>query len=466
MPGRVILEVTAGPLRGQVHTFGEHDTFIFGRGEDCHARLSDKDVTASRHHFILEVNPPDARIRDLGSLNGTYVNGVRHGGRPSHMTPEEGRGLNHPEVDIHDGDEIKVGETVFNFRVEAAAARGEKADQDELSTRAAGPMRCNRCGRDVSSEVSAGRAGDYTCKACLQDVATDPAQLLHTIVERARSEGEPVYGDYDRYERIKKIGEGGMGSVYLARRKDDGARVALKVLLAKVAVDDYARRAFLREIDITGSLRHSNVVELLDHGSAENGFYFAMEYCPGGSVLDLMEERGAPLPLAQAAPIMLQALEGLSHAHERDFVHRDIKPHNLLLTTKRDGVAKLSDFGLAKNFQKAGFSGMTVTGTVGGTLAFMPREQLTNFKRVKPVGDVWSMAATFYYMLTGVTPRDFAPGQKPVDVVMRGEIVPIRRRDPGVPAGVAEVIDRALAKDPADRFQTAAELIDALAKAL
>lgn len=466
MPGRVILEVIAGPLRGQAYAFGEHDTFIFGRGEDCHARLSDKDITASRHHFILEVNPPDARIRDLGSLNGTYVNGVRYGGRPGHMTPEEGRGLSHPEVDIHDGDAIKVGETVFKFRVEAAAVRSEKTDQDALSTKAVGPMRCNRCGQDVTAEVNVGRAGDYTCKACLLDVGTDPAQLLHTIVERAKSEGEPVYGDYDRYELIKKIGEGGMGSVYLARRKDDGAHVALKVLLARVAVDDYARKAFLREIDITGSLRHLNIVELFDQGSAENGFYFAMEYCPGGSVLDLMEERGGPLPLAEAAPIILQALGGLSYAHERDLVHRDIKPHNVLLTAKRDGVAKLSDFGLAKNFQKAGFSGMTVTGTVGGTLAFMPREQLTNFKRVKPVGDVWSMGATFYYMLTGVTPRNFAPGQKPVDVVMRGEIVPIRQRDSGLPVGVAEVIDRALAKEPADRFQTAAELLDALVKAL
>lgn len=466
MPGRVILEVTAGPLRGQVHAFEEHDTFIFGRGEDCHARLSDKDVTASRHHFILEVNPPDARIRDLGSLNGTYVNGVRYGGRPGHMTPEEGRGLNHPEVDIHSGDEIKVGETAFNFHVEAAVAVREEAGRGIPSTRAVEPMHCNRCGKDVTAEVNTARAGAYTCKECLLDVEADPAQLLQTIVERTRNEGELVYGNYDRYERIEKIGEGGMGAVYLARRKDDGAHIALKVLLAKVAVEDYARKAFLREIDITGSLRHPNVVELFDRGSAENAFYFAMEYCPGGSVMDLMEERGAPLPPAEAASIMLQALEGLSYAHEREFVHRDLKPHNILLTAKRDGLAKLSDFGLAKNFQKAGFSGMTVTGTVGGTLAFMPREQLTNFKRVKPVGDVWSMAATFYYMLTRFTPRDLSPGQNPVDAVMRGEIVPIRRRDPGVPVGIAEVIDRALAKEPADRFPTAAELREALAEVL
>ena len=113
MPGKLTLEVTAGPIKGQTFTFEDHDTLFFGRGNDCHARLSDDDTTASRHHFLLEANPPDARIQDIGSRNGTYINGTKFGGRPAHMTPEEARNLDYPTVDLKDGDEIKVGETVF-----------------------------------------------------------------------------------------------------------------------------------------------------------------------------------------------------------------------------------------------------------------------------------------------------------------------------------------------------------------
>ncbi len=129
-------------------------------------------------------------------------------------------------------------------------------------------------------------------------------------------------------------------------------------------------------------------------------------------------------------------------------------------------MAKVSDFGLAKNFEKAGLSGMTKTGEYAGTYSFMPKEQLTNFKYVKPVSDVWSMGATMYFMLTAETPRDIATGQSPAEAVMRGQIVPVRRREPSIPSRVAEVIDRALASNAKERYQTAAEFRDELRRVL
>jgi pSer/pThr/pTyr-binding forkhead associated (FHA) protein len=105
-----------------------HNTFIFGREDDCHAKLSAEDTTASRHHFLLEVNPPDARLQDIGSRNGTYINSQKFGGRPAHMTPEEARKLDHPTVDLKDGDEIEVGKTVFKIRVEVPAICCECGD--------------------------------------------------------------------------------------------------------------------------------------------------------------------------------------------------------------------------------------------------------------------------------------------------------------------------------------------------
>src|SRR5688500_20304385 len=117
MSSRVWLEVVAGPIHGRPYDFDAHDTFLFGRAADCHAVLPLEDTTASRHHFLLEVNPPAARLRDLGSLNGTYVNGTRHGGRGA-LSLEKAQQQRWPEVDLRDGDGIRVGTTVFEVHVE------------------------------------------------------------------------------------------------------------------------------------------------------------------------------------------------------------------------------------------------------------------------------------------------------------------------------------------------------------
>jgi serine/threonine protein kinase len=328
-------------------------------------------------------------------------------------------------------------------------------------------MRCSQCGKDVAAEVGPGRWGDYACQSCQTEALSDPAAaLVKEMLSRAGSPATPSPSDLSVYELGKKLGEGGMGAVYLARRKRDCAQVALKVMLAKVAVNEYLRQKFLLEIEITRDLRHPNIIELFDYGSAGSGFYFAMELCTGGSVDGLMARRGGKLSLAEAGPIILQVLEGLSFAHDGGFVHRDIKPQNILLTAERSGVAKLADFGLAKNWQKAGLSGMTATGEAAGTPYFMPREQLTNFKYVKPVSDVWSIGSTLYHMLTGDYPRNFQRGQDPMEVILRGGVTPILNRDSNIPKRVAEVSDRSLADNVKARYQTAAEFREALAKAL
>ena len=149
-----------------------------------------------------------------------------------------------------------------------------------------------------------------------------------------------------------------------------------------------------------------------------------MEFCDGGSAWDLMLKNDGRLSLTQARQIILDSLEALAFAHEKGFVHRDLKPQNILLS--RSGT-RLSDFGLAKSFQLAGLSGMSMTGRYAGTSVFMPREQITNFKYVKPVSDVWSMGATIYNMLTGAFPYPFTKDRDPIDVILNEEVVPIRK---------------------------------------
>src|SRR2546426_7727739 len=124
MSGTLTLSITAGPKAGKTFVFDEHDTLLFGRMDDCQICLPE-DSFVSRHHFILEVNPPDARVRDLGSLHGTHINGQMYGGREKHETPAEGAKRQYPQVDLHDWDQIKVGKTVFRVNVEGAAGSAE-----------------------------------------------------------------------------------------------------------------------------------------------------------------------------------------------------------------------------------------------------------------------------------------------------------------------------------------------------
>jgi len=409
MPGTVSLVVTAGPIRGQRFDFPGHDTFLFGRAPDCHARLAASDTSASRHHFLLEVNPPLARLRDLGSLNGTHVNGVRHGGRRAEQSPEEAATRDRADIDLRDGDEIRVGATVIRVEVSAPSPLARLAGEREAEDAGAAP----------GSTV-----GPY-------------------VIERL-------------------LGKGGMGAVYLARRLggEPSPPVALKVMLPRMVVDEGAQEIFVREIEVTRALRHPNIVGLLDVGRHQGRFYFALEYCAGGSAEQLRRRLGGRVPLPSTLHLAVGALEGLAAAHEAGFVHRDIKPDNVLLG--EDGAARLADFGLAKSFQQAGLSGLTATGAVAGTFEFMPREQLTSYRQARPTSDVWSMAATIYYLLTGQYARDFAARSDPLAVILKGGVVPLRQRDPSVPDDLATVIDRALDDEPSRRFPTARELVTAL----
>ena len=447
MPGKITFTITTEDKKVEKKVYEEHDTLLFGRNDDCHVCLPD-DTYLSRRHFILEINPPDVRFCDVGSRNGTYVNGVKYGGRARDETPEEGAKHEHPQVDLHDGDELRAGKTYFRLQVETGADPSEA-------------VHCQRCGKDVAYEVGAARRGDYVCEACQKVAKDDPAMLLLALLQQARraaqGDGEIHIPDYT-IER--KLGQGGMGAVYLVRHIRNGQQAALKVMLSKVPITINAKegKIFQREIEVTRSLKHKNVVELIENGAEGSIFYFLLEFCEGGSIYNLMKLNGGRLPLSDAGKMMLQALDGLAYIHENHFVHRDLKPQNILLGgSAGNRVAKVADMGLAKSFDKAGFSGMTVTGSLAGTLGFMPKEQVIDFKYFKPVSDVFSMGATCYNILTGTLPRDLRKNEDPLDMIMRNEIIPIRQRDPRIPAALAKVIDTALSGNPSSRYQNAAK---------
>jgi serine/threonine protein kinase len=338
---------------------------VIGRAPECDFRIA-ADRKVSRRHCVIV----DGTVRDLGSRNGTIVNGQ------SCDTAE-----------LHDGDELLIGDTTV------------------LVTR-----------------------------------------FPHVV---------------------RELGRGAQGVVELVEQAPNDF-VAVKTLSEQLRVDPEAGADFQRELDCTKALRHNHIVEYRGSDSVDGVLRIRYEYCAGGDI-------AGPLPVDRAVSLTLQALDALAYAHEADvpvrladggtaighgLVHRDLKPQNLLLTA--DGRLKIADFGLAKAFDQAGLSGRTRTGALGGTVAFMPRRQVLDFKYARPEVDLWAITACLYWMITGHPPRDFPPGSDAVAVVLRQPPIPIRDRLATVPAVLADVIDAVLAETVHTGLNSAAELAAAL----
>ena len=617
MSGKVIIEVTRGALAGKKYEYEGVEHIFVGRQEDCGIVLPEK--TVSRYHCLLEIAPPDVKLQDFGSLNGTFLNEEKIGQRERTQTWEEGRALRHDEYTIKDGDVLRLGkqcellcrieapelcavcgavlpenavnpissgtlpdgdaglyysptgericencyleaekqrlmelleaqkqaqleaerkekERIAREKAEQERIAKEKAKQERLAKEKAAKLaeeqrrkeeenqrkeaerlarekaerekkaaeeaakreeakrkeaerlqalletekkkqkKCAQCGKMFIPKSS-----DQTlCPDCVNK--RDEAEiilkaLLEAMIGGAAQSAEP--SPVEGYEKVQRLGRGGMGEVWKVREKKTGKYFALKTMLPQMAVNEQAKTLFLREAKVSEQLDHKNVVRTYKSGCANGVFYILMDLCEGGSVDGLMAKHGGKLCLEQATLITLQVLDGLEYVHNvkvdvdikkglfnstkeveaHGLVHRDFKPGNIFLADNTDyPVAKVADFGMAKAFETAGMSKVTKDGSAMGTPQFMPRQQAVNFRYSEPDVDVWAAAASYYNMLTGQFPRDFAPGKNPCMVLMTGGIVPIRQRDQSIPPKLAAVIDRALQEVPEIGYKSAATL--------
>ena len=270
------------------------------------------------------------------------------------------------------------------------------------------------------------------------------------------------------YQIGDEIGRGRLGIVYLAVREADGQPVAVKIVTPRTAVGEREYHAALVAVDRLRPLRHPHIAVLWETGLAQQSVYCVAEYCGGGNLRQWVEQRG-PRPVQEVGPLMLQCLTALQYAHAHDVIHRGIHPQNVLLVPSPGGrgeiIAKISDFALAHNLEVAGLAGMMATGEFPVDYHFLPREQVTDFRGCSAASDLWSLAATFYYALSGQFPYDFT-GRDPIAVILGDVPQPLRQRNPAVPPPMAEVIDRGLAAEAAQRYRTAAEMKTAWERAL
>ena len=259
-----------------------------------------------------------------------------------------------------------------------------------------------------------------------------------------------------RYRILRKLGSGGMANVYLAEDQELGRRVAIKILNDRHAGDDQFVERFRREAKNAASLSHPNIVSIYDRGEAEGTYYIAMEYLDGRSLKELIVARG-PAPVHVAIDYARQILAAIRFAHRHGIVHRDIKPHNVLVDA--EGRLKVTDFGIAR----AGASQMTEAGSIIGTAQYLSPEQAKGAP-VDQTSDLYSVGVVLYELLTGVVPFS---GDTPVEIAMKHLSSPpeppsAKRAD--IPRELDLVVMRALAKDPADRYQSAEEMDADLAR--
>ena len=255
----------------------------------------------------------------------------------------------------------------------------------------------------------------------------------------------------DRYEIIKSIGEGGMANVYLAYDTILDRRVAVKVLRGDLSNDEKFVRRFQREALSASSLSHPNIVEMYDVGEDNGLYYIVMEYIEGKTLKQLIKKRGS-LTLSEAIDIMLQLTDGISHAHDSYIIHRDLKPQNIMI--REDGSIKITDFGIAMALNS---TKLTQTNSVMGSVHYLPPEQASG-KGSTIRSDIYSMGILFYELLTGTLPFK---GDNAVEIALkqlRDEIPSIRKKNPAIPQSVENVVIKATAKNPKNRYADAKEM--------
>ncbi len=263
----------------------------------------------------------------------------------------------------------------------------------------------------------------------------------------------------ERYEIIKTIGEGGMANVYLANDTILDRKVAIKVLRGDLSNDEKFIRRFKREALSVSNLSHPNIVEVYDVGEEEGNYYIVMEYIDGKTLKQLLQKRGA-LTLTEVIDIMSQLTDGLAHAHEAYIIHRDIKPQNIMI--EDNGLVKITDFGIAMALNS---TQLTQTNSVMGSVHYLPPEQ-ANGKGSTIKSDIYSLGILMYELLTGSVPFK---GDTAVEIAlkhMKEKIPSVRKQNPTIPQSIENIILKATAKNPKNRYDNVREMYNDLATAM
>jgi len=373
----------------------EHGELVLGR-DPGGTGVKISDPRCSRRHASIWVQDGRMQMRDLGSKNGTWLNGVRV----------------EDAVTLQPGDHIRIGHAEFAL---------------------------------------VGPSGEYRCACCMETLITAPPEAPFSTECRRRF---PLLGATLADRRlVRGLGSGSFGSVYVGHRRGN-PYVAIKVLHVEFTETPEVVMKFLREAYATSGLEHENIVRFGDSGHDAGHWFIILEYFPSDSLREMLETKGK-LELDEALPIIKQVGDALEHAHKSKLLHRDVKPGNILIG--EGGVVKMVDFGMAKRLVDSAFTQHTQTGTAGTPLFMAPELMLG--ARATAGADIYSMAATLYRMLTGRHPIEARRLDEWMAAIQSQSPPSAASLDPAIPAHISEALDAALRKTPEERPASVAEFL-------
>lgn len=389
------LRVESGKARGRVFALPADSGIVIGRDAGCDLVLDDP--RASRMHARIEVSGDEVMLSDLGSHNGSFVNGERVG-----------------RTALEPSDRVRIGDHVFSVR----------------------------------------RAKEPPSDGGLVETIVDPKT---DSFKRSAAGGAPPKS-IGRFEVLRKLAEGGMGTVFLGEPKGGGPKVAIKVLRNDFAGSEDLADRFEREMRLVSQLEHPHIIRHVESGRDGNLQYLVTEFVAGVSALSIVQE--GPSPIDRALGWARQIASALEHAHERRILHRDLKPANVLIADV-DGGVRILDFGLGRALDETG-TRITFTGQSMGTVHYSSPEQLFDAKSVDVRTDVYGLGACLYAFTTGAPPiRAKLPVQAMKEIRAGAPRSP-RELQPDLPEWLEKVILRAIARSPTDRYPDVASLRQAL----
>ena len=411
----------------------EDRLLILGGGPSADIPLDDRRL--SQQHCKLEIVGRQLVVTDLGTPEGTYARGQRIS-----------------QLALEAGEAFIVGSTRITFSLAPTTVtddspgtnRGARVAPVGVSDTLARPLDA-RPPRPVFSVAR-------------PESALSPAGAAAGRKRTSRGSVATSDPSIEGYRIVRRLGEGSMGTAYLARSLETDAECVLKTI-GLGGRSETAAIFFIREAQMGLKLRHPNIVRVVDFGESGGLLFLAMEYVAGGSLLERIERTG-PLGNAEALRHLIQLAGALDDASHKKFVHRDIKPANILLTV--DGVPKLADFGLAKMLSETQHAQLTRAGEARGTPMYMPPEILINAAGADTRADIYSLGASYYHALAGQHPFPQGSLSAVLKMVASSEPQRLEERNPEVHPGLAEVVRRMMRKRVEDRYPNPAALAEDL----
>ncbi len=427
---QVRLQVISGPHEGLSWVFVTPVNVVIGRDDRCHVRLANESLF-SRRHCELRLQGSDIHLLDLGSTNGLEVNGIKI-----------------VEGSLQNGDIFGIGDT--RLRVEFIS-RPSTSSSDALVPSTSDFIPIN--------ELPKAKVDDDNDSIEWPETHAFPSEAIttkttaHTSTERIALSDVTVQ-TCGAWSLGALIGEGGMSSVFFATHRRSGAKAALKVIRTVESQHEKMQQLFTREATILFRLNHPRIVKILDYGLERRNLFLAMEYLPCIDLLPLLKKMSPERHIKTSCWVIARILEALAFTHEQGIVHRDVKPSNILAFRQSGRLhVKLADFGLAKYFDNAGFSGITDERSLRGTLAFMSPEQLKQSRNVGPAADIYSAGACLYRFLAGKN-LVLANDQATFDEAGLQSL--------SIPAPLIQIVKKATAATETARFQNAMEMASCL----